>query len=183
MGFNKDSEHQHAKKTCKYYSCIVKTQQAQLKQLMQMMMTSAMTNQAPITISDHTKHRRRMIDDENQSSLNTEEVVHEEEGEEEKEENFNLKNEASDHVIGVQKCRMLVAAEICVTFDSAQSEIILDLTVRDRIDSNSNRANVSMERIDSLFRKMWHDLDEFNGLNMDFGPFHFYDYDANEFDD
>merc|ERR1719385_556842 len=51
MGFNKDSEHQHAKKTCKYYSCIVKTQQAQLKQLMQMMMTSSMSNQAPITIS------------------------------------------------------------------------------------------------------------------------------------
>merc|ERR1719295_1428463 len=129
MGFNKDSEHQHAKKTCKYYSCIVKTQQAQLKQLMQMMMTSSMSNQAPITISGHTKHRRRLIDDDNQSILNTEEVVQEEEGEEEKEENFNLKNEASDHVIGVQKCRMLFAAEICVTFDSAQSEIILDLTV------------------------------------------------------
>merc|ERR1719295_2210833 len=94
MGFNKDSEHQHAKKTCKYYSCIVKTQQAQLKQLMQMMMTSSMSNQAPITISDHAKHRRRMVDDENESSLNTEEVVHEEE-KQEKEQNMNLKNEAS----------------------------------------------------------------------------------------
>merc|ERR1712141_744522 len=71
MGFGNKDHHHHAKKTCKYYSCIVKTQQAQLKQLMQMMMTSAMTNQAPITISDHTKHRRRLVDDETQSTVPT----------------------------------------------------------------------------------------------------------------
>merc|ERR1712130_887175 len=72
MGFNKDKHHKTNKKMCKYYSCIVKTQQAQLKQLMQMMMTSAMTNQAPITISDHTKKGHRMVDDVTQSTVPTE---------------------------------------------------------------------------------------------------------------
>eukprot|EP01084_Bolivina_argentea_P146607 256656_1 len=51
---------------CRYYSCIVKTQQSQLQQLMQTMMMTAMANQAPIIITDHTKPkpaagRRRMI--------------------------------------------------------------------------------------------------------------------------
>eukprot|EP01084_Bolivina_argentea_P280301 479340_1 len=42
----------HVHKMCRYYTCIVKTQQSQLSQLMNMMMMSANVNQAPITITD-----------------------------------------------------------------------------------------------------------------------------------
>ena len=61
---------------------------------MQMMMMSAMTNQAPITISDNTKkHRRRILDE----------------------------DQVNEHVVEL-KCKMLYYTEICVTFDAVNND-------------------------------------------------------------
>eukprot|EP01084_Bolivina_argentea_P280302 479341_1 len=116
----------HVHKMCRYYTCIVKTQQSQLSQLMNMMMMSANVNQAPITITDNTKSkskskdRRRIMEDINDRLYGM-------------------------HIIGVKKCKMLYNVEICVTFDSINNIITMDYTVKNKKDIKNRgyKKNVS----------------------------------------
>jgi len=122
MMFPKKKHRGHHKHGCRHYSCVVHTQQSQLQQLMQMMMASAMTNQAPITISDRTHHshrrRRRLIT-----------------------------HHIGNDVVGVRKCRVLAKQEMCVTFDARMSDVRVELTVSDimtAVDDNAQSDSVSI---------------------------------------
>eukprot|EP00484_Ammonia_sp_Unknown_P010477 CAMPEP_0197077706 /NCGR_PEP_ID=MMETSP1384-20130603/212750_1 /TAXON_ID=29189 /ORGANISM="Ammonia sp." /LENGTH=593 /DNA_ID=CAMNT_0042516571 /DNA_START=238 /DNA_END=2018 /DNA_ORIENTATION=- len=116
----------------RYYSCIVNTQQSQLQQLMQMMMMGAMANQAPITISDNTKARRRR----RMGALHMEQM----------------------NVIGMKKCKMLYYAEICVTFDAVNNVISTDYTVQDRKEEKA--VSDALRRVEALVKVFDEVMDE-----------------------